>query len=325
MSQPRFRIRGTRSASRGSAIGGHSPIHRLIPGSARDGATDEIEVAGNTVVRVELDNGFVLWSRVDNLTREYGTPPAARSVFRRKRGEADDKDNGGAWEFTRLAPQRVSSGERGTAGLAIRVLDFFGVDVVQKSARALGIHFEEKLLGDHPPGFYRLDLAGAFRLHNIVDNDKLAADHGPLLVFLHGTASSTEGSFGKLWEPANAEGGRLRQALAPTYGERVFALEHRTLSESPIANALALAKRLPTGAEVHLVSHSRGGLVGELLALSGCAKLAEVLSAEHLQTLFAADRTLAPQLGLSPLADAEMKERDAAYACLLYTSPSPRD
>ena len=40
--------------------------------------------------------------------------------------------------------------------------------------------------------------------------------------------------------------------------------------------ALTLAKRLPAGAEVHLVSHSRGGLVGELLALSGCARVARV-------------------------------------------------
>ncbi len=309
MSQPTYRIRGVRSESRGKAIGGHSPIHRLIPGSARDGATDEIEVAGNTVVRVELDNGFVLWSRVDNLTREYGTPPAGR-----RDGAPAAVDAGAAWEFSRLTPQRASSSERGMAGLAIRVLDFFGVDVVQKPARALGIHFEEKLLGDHPPSFYRLDLAAAFRLHAVPDDAALAADQGPLLVFVHGTASSTDGSFGKLWDPANAEGARLREALAATYGERVFALEHRTLSESPIANALALAKRLPAGAEVHLVSHSRGGLVGEVLALSGCARLAEVLSAERLQTLFAADRTLAPQLGLSPLADADMKERDAAYA-----------
>jgi len=314
MPQPTYRIRGVRSESRGNAIGGHAPIHRLIPGSARDGAADEIEVAGNTVVRVELDNGFVLWSRVDTLAREYGTPPAARSVFRRKRSAADAGNDGGAWEFTRLVPLRANSGERSMAGLAIRVLDFFGVDVVEKSARALGIHFEEILLGDHPPGFYRLALADAFRLHAVPDDAVLAADRGALLVFLHGTASSTDGSFGKLWDSANTEGARLRQALAPTYGERVFALEHRTLSESPIANALALAKRLPAGAEVHLVSHSRGGLVGELLALSGCTNLAEVLSAEHLQILFAADRTLAPQLGLSPLADAEMQERDAAYA-----------
>jgi hypothetical protein len=44
---------------------------------ARDGASDEIEVGGDSVVRVELDNGFVLWSRVDDLSREYGTLPAS--------------------------------------------------------------------------------------------------------------------------------------------------------------------------------------------------------------------------------------------------------
>ncbi|MBP5996424.1 MAG: CHAT domain-containing protein [Azonexus sp.] len=306
MSQRLYKIRGIRSESRGKPAGGRSPSQRLFPGSARDGAADEVEVAGDTVVRVELDNGFVLWSRVDDLTREYGTPPAG------SRGDGSVGD--GAWEFSRLTPQRASGSERGMAGLAIRVLDFFGIDLVEASARKLGKAFEEKKLGDHPPGLYRLDLAGTFRLHTVPDAETIAAGAGPLLVFLHGTASSTEGSFGKLWDATNAEGARLREALAPAYGNRVYALEHRTMTESPIANALALARRLPDGAEVHLVSHSRGGLVGEVLALSGCARLAEVLGEAQVTTLFAADRTLAPQLGLSPLADAEARARDDAYA-----------
>ena len=51
----------------------------------------------------------------------------------------------------------------------------------------------------------------------------------------------------------------------------MLAYQHRTLTESPIENALALAKRLAgllaePDAEIHVVSHSRGGLVGELLA-----------------------------------------------------------
>ncbi len=44
----------------------------------------------------------------------------------------------------------------------------------------------------------------------------------------------------------------------------------RALTKSPIDNAVVLVERLLAvlgkGAEVHLVSHSRGGLVGELLA-----------------------------------------------------------
>jgi hypothetical protein len=299
MSQRLYKIRGVRDDSAPRAAGAPQALFRLHPGSARDGAAEDIEVSGDTVVRVELDNGFVLWSRVDDLSREYGTPPA--------------RDSNGAWEFSRLAPKRTTHAQRGAVGLAIRVLDFFGVDVAEKSAAKLGKLLEEKQLGKHPPGLYRLDLAGDFALKAVADTEQLPADAGPLLVFLHGTASSTEGSFGKLWDAGNAEGARLRQALLPAYGERVFGLEHRTLTESPIDNALALARRLPDGAEIHLVSHSRGGLIGEVMALSGCAELAATLTAERIATLFAADRTLAPQLGLLPLSDAEKKGRDAAY------------
>ena len=91
--------------------------------------------------------------------------------------------------------------------------------------------------------------------------DQLPASDAPNLLFLHGTASSSEGSFGGLWDNEN----RLRQ-LVTLYSTRIFAFEHRTLTDSPVANALALVKYLPVGARLHLVSHSRGGLVGELLA-----------------------------------------------------------
>ena len=94
-----IRIRGTRigAGSRGaSQPGGPEPLFRLAPGSARDGAGEEIEVKPETVVRVALENGFVLWSRADDLTREYGTAPA--------------RGSSGAWEITRLTPRRSEIG-----------------------------------------------------------------------------------------------------------------------------------------------------------------------------------------------------------------------
>lgn len=299
MAQRTFKLRGIREEIRRRGAVGPQPQFSLTPGTARDGGSDVVEVSGDIVVRVELDNGFVLWSRMDDLSRDFGVPPA--------------RDGDGTWEISRLTPRRAGSGERGISGLAVRILDFFGIDLAEKSAGALGKHFEEKLIGKHAPGFYRLDLNGEFALKAVDDNESIPADAGPILVFLHGTASSAEGSFGKLWDGGNLEGARLRQALLPLYGDRVFALEHRTLTESPIDNALALAKRLPAGADVHLVSHSRGGLVGEVLCLAGCADLPATLTADHVQTLFAADRTLAPQLGLMPLSEEQIKARDAAY------------
>ena len=85
-----------------------------------------------------------------------------------------------------------------------------------------------------------------------------------LLIFVHGTGSSTLGSFGHL-RTAEPE---LWQDFRKHYGDHIYGFEHRTLSESPIKNALDLVRSLPHGAHVSLVSHSRGGLVADLLCLA---------------------------------------------------------
>ncbi|MEO5843842.1 MAG: CHAT domain-containing protein [Caldimonas sp.] len=95
-----------------------------------------------------------------------------------------------------------------------------------------------------------------------LDSVPAAAAGGPLLVFVHGTFSDTAGTFSKLWTLHNAT---VRQLFA-SYHDRVYGLDHPTLGVSPIANALTLVRALPAGARVHLVTHSRGGLVAEALA-----------------------------------------------------------
>ena len=87
-------------------------------------------------------------------------------------------------------------------------------------------------------------------------------DGGPMLVLVHGTFSDTVGTFSKLWAMHSPV---LRQLFA-SYGDRVYGLDHPTLGFSPIANALTLVRALPAGARVHLLTHSRGGLVAEVLA-----------------------------------------------------------
>ena len=91
-----------------------------------------------------------------------------------------------------------------------------------------------------------------------------AASKGePMLVFVHGTGSSSPGSFGDL-----RVGDRdLWNALERHFTGGLYGFEHHTLSASPIDNALMLAQALPAGARVSLVSHSRGGLVADLLCL----------------------------------------------------------
>ena len=52
-------------------------------------------------------------------------------------------------------------------------------------------------------------------------------------MFLHGTGSSTDGSFGELW---NGSGARIGD-IVDLYGDNILALQHRTLTQSPIENA----------------------------------------------------------------------------------------
>jgi len=142
----------------------------------------------------------------------------------------------------------------------------------------------KKVDGQVEAGAYRLSadalepLKGSGRR---LDALPAAADGGPLLVLVHGTFSETAGTFSKLWTQHNAV---LRQVFA-RYGDRVYGLDHPTLGASPIANALMLVRAAPSGARLHLLTHSRGGLVAEVLARA-CGGVA--LSNEAL-ALFAAD------------------------------------
>ncbi len=278
---------------------------RLQPGASRDAGVGEIEAAADEVVRVEFENGFALWTRTDDLIRERGRKSISRS------GEAL------AWEID-TRPQVLGQHDthRGWLKIGVRVLEFFGVDLSGKSAAFLGDKLERKLLGGEPQ-LYHCRLGDDFQLTPISSANPLTRlrSDAPTLVFLHGTASSGQGSFGKLWE--TAAGADARRKLTARYQDRVYSWEHRSLTESPIVNALQLARTLlesaPVGANIELVSHSRGGLVGEVLCLAQRARDNDPLQPEMLSELFAADRIIAEQLGLGPLNSEAAKARDQGY------------
>ncbi|MGB0127774.1 MAG: CHAT domain-containing protein, partial [Rhodocyclaceae bacterium] len=140
-------------------------------------------------------------------------------------------------------------------------------DVSYIATRALMWAIEKRLLRE--PGLYRWVGAqkAASDLAAVGDQDLVRdAGQGPLLVFIHGTGSYTSGSFGDL-RAAAREAQLDWDLLENRYGERIYGFEHRTFSESPIENALLLARTLPTGARIDLVTHSRGGIVGDLLCI----------------------------------------------------------
>ncbi|MBL8533451.1 MAG: CHAT domain-containing protein [Betaproteobacteria bacterium] len=145
-----------------------------------------------------------------------------------------------------------------------KLRDVAGLGVTWLGTKALMWAIESRL--QREPGLYRWVGAQGEPTDLIsVGDDRLAQEgrQGPMLVFIHGTGSNSSGSFGDL-KNVSQEDWRDLQAR---FGDRIYAFEHRTFSESPIENALALARVLPQGAQISVVTHSRGGLVGDFLCL----------------------------------------------------------
>ncbi len=255
---------------------------RIRLGAARGEISKDVllkDMQADDLACVEFANGFKLWTRVDDLYQEHGSS-VARGV-----GTSDDE-----WSFNLQTLN--GNADRGVGKIAVEALEFFGVDLKAVSAEKLSAWFELKQLHEKGIGLYRCTLDAPFKMDKI-DGD-VAATSKPILVFIHGTASSTQGGFGKLWELGKDEHGKARiQALAALkekFSDNVYAFEHQTLNISPIDNALLLAKKLPAKAELHLVSHSRGGLVGELLCLGQRDKKTDPLTTDFLKQLFDAKK-----------------------------------
>lgn len=211
-----------------------------------------IDVDDLDVVELEMEDGQRLWVRVDDLESEFGI-----SLNRSGQGHED-----GAVRIPMSLP--VDGRTRGLGSWAIKGLKIIGIDI----AGSITDFVKGKVEGGLAPGpgLYRCTDTTATDLQAVNSIDRSR----PVLVFLHGTASSTDGSFGALWQ-GNA---RPIADLLSHYQDQVLAFQHQSLSLSPIENALALLKALvalkPTvqgehPLRVHLVSHSRGGLVGEIL------------------------------------------------------------
>jgi len=203
------------------------------------------DAADDDVLELTLSDGVIMWTSVAQMADDRGT----------SRSRSDDRD-----ELV-ITPDLISRDRsRGVAGLAIKALRLLGVDIGRMTAEEVAEKLEDRL--EPGPGLYRCPAPTAIDPTPLTPDD-LPADR-PLLVLLHGTASRTASSF-----PDLERGTAPRWAeLTEHYDGATYAFEHRTLSRSPIDNACDLVRALPEGARLHLVSHSRGGMVGELVCRS---------------------------------------------------------
>ena len=207
------------------------------------GATDahRLDIADDDIVELELEGGVRLWQRADTLQADF---PGVAS-----RGVGAD-----GYALPSVLP--LGSARRGVGPWVIKGLKVFGIDLAGDITDIVSSKVESALKPG--PGLYRCVISSATDLQPV---GKLDATK-PILVFIHGTGSTSDGSFGGLWE--GGSGARYAE-LDKAYDGQILAFQHRTLTQSPIENALELADKLPDSARLHLVSHSRGGLIGEIL------------------------------------------------------------
>lgn len=240
--------------------------------------------ADRRLLALEAEDGSTVFIRADALAEQVARlhPEALDAdgmvdLARFKSPQDTSRGAGSDWLWKRvtelrLTPDAISKAaqDKLTGWLVDKALGKLEDGVVATAstlgARALMEAIEDQLAG--PPGLYQWhgSVLQAEDLHQKDDPRLSALADKPTLLFIHGTASHTLGSFGDL------PGSDDWRALNTRYEGRIFGYEHRTFSQSPIDNALALVQVLPIKATLHVVTHSRGGLVGDLLGLDAASR-----------------------------------------------------
>jgi bacillolysin len=161
---------------------------------------------------------------------------------------------------TRVAPSATA--RRGARGPLIKTAKALVLKFIAKTAAGVAMKYLERNVrkglvlmdGDDPAAWRRIshidDLA------ELRDKEELR-----VLLWVHGTFSSTAGSFGAL--TATPDGRYLLQQAREKY-DAVIGFDHATLSETPHENAVELTERLDRFRRrmtIDAITFSRGGLV----------------------------------------------------------------
>lgn len=238
---------------------------------SEDTVGHEVEMKQGDIARLELDDGTELFLTPDSLAEIYAGQALDRSAA------PLDPDL-----VVVTADLPAQQGQRGFFSRLLKRLDIFNLKeksvdsgitrAGQEAIRALARKIESSIINDG--GLYRareireqlLDSqqSGQWqeKLFETITPEEIDPSK-PILLLIHGTFSSTANGFAPLLTD-DRDG--FWNSLNDQFGEQIYAFDHRTLTESPIENARALCQSLPAGAQLHLITHSRGGLVGEFLA-----------------------------------------------------------
>jgi CHAT domain-containing protein len=199
---------------------------------------------------LEFDKTDLLEFVFDDNTTWVGGPDIIHDIF----PEAASQKRAAGDSFEIPMYLKTDEANRSLLGdIALKALNVFTKKAVSKKVIDIAARLEKKAL-ENMSGVYAI--SPDFRLSKAMVKNADA----PYLLFLHGTNSSTTGSFGEI------KGSELWKNMQGIYGQNIIGLQHETMTKSPIQNVISLFKELPAVCTIHVISHSRGGLVGDVLA-----------------------------------------------------------
>lgn len=270
--------------------------------SSRSSGKVQIEATeGEEVVLIQLENGPEL----------YLHPAHAKELFLAN-GDGGKRDSGKSgddlvdvpiylsWDALKNEAANRGSSRGFIKNVALKTIKIVsrilgnlpGALATEKAGKIASEKLSKLIDGQVKEGIYKLIensppmLKGQNPLKTFPDQSATIAGTLPVLVLIHGTFSSTAGSFGKLW----AHFPDQIHDLFEHYKQQVYALDHETVSVSPIDNALTLVDACESGTQLHLLTHSRGGLVAEVLVRA--ASLSAVEDATKQLTIESQNKTL---------------------------------
>ena len=260
------------------------PIKKLVLHGKKETLTD-----GSIVYRLESnnrdasnqhevilkdDNKILEFVLEDNVTWRCD-PSTLHEVFPHIDPALKHSENRDATVDTLVLPNHIDAAatDRGIIGkIAIKLLKVFAKKTIKGSISEIANRLENKHLlfgisGRSPiwdsitKTSYLEKGAELFRVKKDFSFDVFnnKASSKPFFLFIHGTNSSTLGAFEDLAQS------QAWSTIHDTYGRNVLAFQHRTLTESPLENAVKLAELLPNNATIHMITHSRGGLIGDII------------------------------------------------------------
>lgn len=214
----------------------------LVEHASRDSASVQVR---------KLDDDDIIELVFEDGTTWFASPESLGEIFPKT---VSVPDRSGSVIFEIPAEITAESTDRGFISKAfLKLVNIYSGSRIKAGVSKLAQQLEDKQL-DKKPGLFRLD--ADFRLLDF----KPDATGKPYCLLIHGTASSVSGSFGE------AKGTDVMDFLVRNYADRILAFQHRTLTENPLQNVRDLLKALPDTCTLHLVTTSRGGLVGEILS-----------------------------------------------------------